>query len=53
MVYNKLNFTNISVSNAKKIEFQLNILIYNIHMQHDNQKTITKEDDILDSSRPI
>ena len=38
MPYNKLNFTNISISNAKKIEFKLNLLFYNIHVQHDNQK---------------
>ena len=35
MAYHKLNFTNISVSNAKKIEFKLNILFYNIHLQHE------------------
>ena len=39
VAFNKLNFTNILVSNAKKIEFKLNLLFYNIHMQHDNQKT--------------
>ena len=53
MAYNKQNFTNISVSNAKKIEFKFNLLFYNIHMQHDNQKTLRKEDDILDSSRSM
>ena len=32
VAYNKLNFTNISISNAKKIEFELNLSFYNIHM---------------------
>jgi len=35
---NELNFTNIAISNAKKIEFKLKILFYHIHVQHDNQK---------------
>ena len=39
VAYNKLNFTNISVSNAKKIEFKPNLLFYYIHTQHNNQKT--------------
>ena len=53
MAYNKQNFTNISVSNAKKIEFKLNLLFYNIRLQHGNQKTLAYEDDSLDSSRPM
>ena len=32
---------------------KLNLLFYNIHMQHDNQKTVAEEDDILDSNRLI
>ena len=40
MAYHKLNFTDISVSNAEKIEFKLNLLFYNIHMQQDYQKTV-------------
>ena len=47
VAYIKLNFTNISVLNAKKIEF------YSIHIQDDNQKTLAYKDDILDLSRPI
>ena len=39
MAYSKLNFTKISASNAKKMEFKLKLLFYNIHLQHDNQKT--------------
>ena len=40
VAYIKLNHTNISVSNAKKIEFMLNLLFYNIHLQHENEKTL-------------
>ena len=40
VVYNKLNLNNILVLNAKKIEFKLNLLFYNIHMQNNNQKTL-------------
>ena len=40
VAYNKLNFTDISVPNAKKIEFKLKIWFYHIHVQHDNQKTL-------------
>ena len=40
VAYIKLNLTNISVSNAKKIEFMLNLLFYNIHLQHENEKTL-------------
>ena len=47
MAYSKLNYTNISISNAKKIEFKLNLLFYNIHLQHDKQKTLVYEDDII------
>ena len=31
--YKKLNFTNISVSNAKKIDLKFNFLFSNIHIQ--------------------
>ena len=50
VAYNKMNCTNISVSNAKKIEFKRNLLFYNIYMQHVNQKSVAWENDILDSS---
>ena len=40
VVYNKLNLNNILVLNAKKIEFKLNLLFYNIHMRNNNQKTL-------------
>ena len=44
VAYNKLNFNNILESNAKKIEFKLNLLLYNIHIQHANQKTLEKKE---------
>ena len=41
VAYNKLllNFTNISVSNDKKIKFKLNLLFYNIHLQHEPENS--------------
>ena len=53
LTYTKMNCTNISVSNDKKNEFNLNLLFYNMNLQHDNRKTRAYEDDILDTSRPM
>ena len=50
LTYTKMN---ISVSNDKKNEFNLNLLFYNMNLQHDNRKTRAYEDDILDTSRPM
>ena len=49
MAYNKLNFTNISVSNVQR-KFNLNLIFY--FMILICSITVAWEDDILDSSRP-